>query len=95
MDHNIYKSTYMRDRWLDSFTIGRLFIIILHSKLSALAMLSYVWWWVVVAVICVKQHNDKKPLEGYDNNLKCVHRWLPNNFFNAKNEITYCNCRFR
>ena len=37
-----------------------------------------------VTVISVKQHSDKKSLEGYDKDSECVHRLLPIEFINEK-----------
>ena len=34
--------------------------------------------------LCVTQHSDKKPLEGYDKDSERVHRWLPIEFINEK-----------
>ena len=36
------------------------------------------------AVISLKQHSDKKPLEGYDGDSERLHRWLPREFISEK-----------
>ena len=36
------------------------------------------------AVISVTQYRDTKPLEGYDKDSECVHRWLLIEFINEK-----------
>ena len=36
------------------------------------------------ATISVKQHSDKKPLEGYDKDSESVHRWIPIEFIYEK-----------
>ena len=43
-----------------------------------------VWLCIGGAVINLKQHSDKKPLEGHHKDSKLLHRWFPIEFINEK-----------